>query len=78
MRKTNGKLLKEWVLSNGENEAVAQIMKKTGLQFSTIDKLLRDKYYSQPGYTVRQALVELTHIDEDKLFPRAPTRGKAS
>lgn len=69
MRRINGELINKWITENGEHEAVAKIMAKTGLSASTIEKLTRGQYPSQPSYLVRKALLDLTKMKEDELFP---------
>lgn len=75
MRRINGELINKWIKENGQHEAVAKIVAKTGLSPSTVEKLTRGNYPSQPSYLIRKALLELTKMNEDDLFPDA---GEAS
>lgn len=65
----NANKLREWVADHGVIESENRIREVTGYSLSTLQKMKDGSYKHCPGFAERRALVHLTGISEDELFP---------
>jgi hypothetical protein len=67
-KQVNKRLMAKWVSVIGRIDAIELLMKATGLSFSAIDKIIRDKYHSDISFLAKKAIAERTQIPQEELF----------
>lgn len=68
-RRLNSDKLKEWIDHYGSIPAENRIREVTGYSLSTLQKMKDGSYNHCPGFAERRALVDITGMSEDVLFP---------